>query len=213
MRPLITLTALILLSTLSTRLSAQTTISGSVKDSKGHPLHGASIAIKNSYDGATTDSTGAFRFVTTEKGPDTLTVSNIGYNPIQQPVTLNGTPVVLHLALKEQLSELKAVTITAGSFSAGDSKRGAVLSSLDVATTAGSNADITAALKTMLPWQIAHVEDARRELGEDWWAYGFAANRPVLETFLRYHHEQGLSPRKLGIDALFAPEALESFTI
>ena len=57
--------------------------------------------------------------------------------------------MVLHLALKEQLSELKAVTITAGSFSAGDSKRGAVLSSLDVATTAGSNADITAALKTL----------------------------------------------------------------
>jgi vitamin B12 transporter len=51
--------------------------------------------------------------------------------------------------LKEQLSELKAVTITAGSFTAGDAKRGAVLSSLDVATTAGSNADITAALKTL----------------------------------------------------------------
>jgi 4,5-dihydroxyphthalate decarboxylase len=72
---------------------------------------------------------------------------------------------------------------------------------------------ITAALKTMLPWQIAHVEDARRELGEDWWAYGFAANRPVLETFLRYHHEQGLSKRRLAPEELFAPEALESFSI
>jgi len=39
--------------------------------------------------------------------------------------------------------------VTAGSFAAGDSKRAAVLSSLDVATTAGSNADITAALKTL----------------------------------------------------------------
>ncbi|HUB59897.1 MAG TPA: TonB-dependent receptor [Puia sp.] len=146
MRPLIILTAIILL---SGRLSAQTKVSGTIRDNKGHPLHGASIAIKNSYDGATTDSTGAFRFVTTEKGADTLTVTNIGYNPIEQLITLNGTPVVLHLALKEQLSELKAVTITAGSFSAGDSKRGAVMSSLDIATTAGSNADITAALKTL----------------------------------------------------------------
>src|SRR5580658_4630558 len=146
MRPLFILTALILL---SARLIAQTQVSGTVKDNKGHPLHGASIAIKNSYDGATTDSSGAFHFITTEKGTDTLTVSNIGYNPVEQLVSLNGTPVVLHLALKEQLSELKAVTITAGSFSAGDSKRGAVLSSLDVATTAGSNADITAALKTL----------------------------------------------------------------
>ena len=51
--------------------------------------------------------------------------------------------------LKEKLDELKAVMVTAGSFAAGDSKRAAVLSSIDVATTAGSNADITAALKTL----------------------------------------------------------------
>jgi 4,5-dihydroxyphthalate decarboxylase len=72
---------------------------------------------------------------------------------------------------------------------------------------------ITAALKTMLPWQTAHVEEARRELGEDWWAYGFEPNRHVLETFLRYHHEQGLSKRRLAPEELFAPEALESFRI
>jgi len=130
-------------------LRAQTVVSGTVRDSKGHPLHGASVAIKNSYDGATTDSTGTFRFTTTEKGADTLTISNIGYNTVDRPITLNGASLVLHITLKEQLSELRAVTITAGSFSAGDSKRGAVLSSIDVATTAGSNADITAALKTL----------------------------------------------------------------
>lgn len=71
----------------------------------------------------------------------------------------------------------------------------------------------TAALKAMLPWLNAHVEDTRREMGEDWWPYGLAPNRHVLETFLRYHHEQGLSARRLSIDALFAPEALESFVI
>jgi 4,5-dihydroxyphthalate decarboxylase len=72
---------------------------------------------------------------------------------------------------------------------------------------------ITAALKTMLPWQIAHVEEARRELGEDWWAYGLEPNRHVLDTFLRYHHEQGLSQRRLTPDELFAPETLEGFKI
>ena len=71
----------------------------------------------------------------------------------------------------------------------------------------------TAAPKTMLPWLATHVEDAKRELGDDWWPYGFAANRHVLETFLRYHHEQGLSPRLLAPEALFAPETLESFVI
>jgi 4,5-dihydroxyphthalate decarboxylase len=71
----------------------------------------------------------------------------------------------------------------------------------------------TAALKTMLPWLTAHVEDARREMGEDWWAYGFDKNIKVLDTFTRYHHEQGLSPRKLDPRELFAPEALEAFKI
>ncbi len=71
----------------------------------------------------------------------------------------------------------------------------------------------TAALSAMLPWLLAHVEETRREMGEDWWPYGFAANRHALETFLRYHHEQGLSPRLLAPEQLFAPETLESFVI
>lgn len=71
----------------------------------------------------------------------------------------------------------------------------------------------THTLATMLPWQVAHVEDARRELGEDWWPYGVAPNRHVLETFLRYHHEQGLSKRRFGPDELFAPETLEAFKV
>jgi 4,5-dihydroxyphthalate decarboxylase len=72
---------------------------------------------------------------------------------------------------------------------------------------------ITAALKTMLPWQIAAVEEAERTLGADWWSYGYQANRHVLDTFLRYHHEQGLSARRLRPEELFAPETLEEFRI
>jgi 4,5-dihydroxyphthalate decarboxylase len=70
-----------------------------------------------------------------------------------------------------------------------------------------------AALKTMLPWQVAHVADVRRRLGDDWWPYGLDANRRVLETFLRYHHAQGLSHRCLTPEELFAPETLETFKI
>ena len=149
MREMKTPTILTSLLLITTWLQAQTTISGTVKDSKGHPVRGASITIKDSYDGATVDSLGNFHFQTSDNGTKTLITSNIGYNTVEQPITLGGTPVTLHVVLKEALSELKAVTITAGSFTAGDAKRGAVLSSLDVATTAGSNADITAALKTL----------------------------------------------------------------
>jgi len=72
---------------------------------------------------------------------------------------------------------------------------------------------VTAALKTMLPWLTSHVEDTRRLMGDDFWSYGFEANRNALATFLRYHHEQGLSKRLLTPEELFAPEAMESFRI
>jgi 4,5-dihydroxyphthalate decarboxylase len=72
---------------------------------------------------------------------------------------------------------------------------------------------MTAALKASLPWLTAHVEEARALMGDDFWPYGFEKNRKTLETFLRYHHEQGLSKRLLKPEQLFASEAMESFKI
>ena len=51
--------------------------------------------------------------------------------------------------MKEEINELKAVVITAGSFEASDRKKGTVLSTLDILTTASANADVTAAIKTL----------------------------------------------------------------
>ena len=73
--------------------------------------------------------------------------------------------------------------------------------------------DQTAALPAMVPWLTAHLEEARREMGEDWWPYGIEPNRKVLETFLRYHHEQGLSKRRFAPEELFARETLTSFKV
>ena len=134
---------------LHTMAYSQTNISGKVKDTKGHPIAGASVTLKNSYDGATSDSLGQYNFNTAEKGTQTLLITSVGYKSVEQSVELHESHLHVDIALKEEQSELKAVTITAGSFEASDNKRGAVLSSIDVATTAGSNADITAALKTL----------------------------------------------------------------
>lgn len=71
----------------------------------------------------------------------------------------------------------------------------------------------TSALRVMLPWQIQHLAEARALLGEDFWSYGLDANRDTLATFLRYHHDQGLSRRALTPDDLFAPESTESAVI
>jgi len=71
----------------------------------------------------------------------------------------------------------------------------------------------TAALKSMLPWLTHHVEETEELMGRDFWPYGFEPNIDALSTFLRYHHEQGLSKRLLTPKDLFAPESLESFKI
>jgi 4,5-dihydroxyphthalate decarboxylase len=71
----------------------------------------------------------------------------------------------------------------------------------------------SSALRFMLPWLIPGLEEARTLLGEDYWSYGLEANRHVLETFLRYHSQQGLSRRQYAPEELFAPEATEAFVI
>ena len=72
---------------------------------------------------------------------------------------------------------------------------------------------VSASLKTMLPWQIAAVEDTIATMGKEWWPYGIDRNRHVIETFTRYHHEQGLSPRQLTVEDMFAPETFSEFRI
>ena len=59
-----------------------------------------------------------------------------------------------------------------------------------------------------MPWMTAHVAEVQRLLGGDWWPYGLAANRKVLDTFLGYHFEQGLSKRRYSPEELFLPETI-----
>ena len=51
--------------------------------------------------------------------------------------------------------------------------------------------------------------EARKALATPLIRHGIAANRKVLETTAQYSHEQGLTPRLVGIDELFAPSVME----
>src|SRR5436190_13839454 len=144
----ILLFAISIISTL--QLCSQVTIQGKIKDNKGKPVAGASVSIKDTYDGAIADSLGNYKFTTTEKGEQVFTVTNIGYRSYEQKITIGSALISIDVTIKEELSELKAVTVISGSFAAGDTKRAAtVLNAIDVATVGGGNADITAAIKTL----------------------------------------------------------------
>ena len=71
----------------------------------------------------------------------------------------------------------------------------------------------TSATKCTLPFVEEELKAARELMGDDFWSYGLAPNRTVLETFLRHHHAQGLSARLLKPEELFHPSTHESFTI
>ena len=71
----------------------------------------------------------------------------------------------------------------------------------------------TAAFVYMLPWMNEDIESARALMGDDWWPYGLDANRKTLETFLRYMTAQGIAPRPLNAEELFAPETVDTVKI
>src|SRR2546421_5452849 len=144
---------------LGTLTNAQTMISGRVKDNKGKAVAGASVSLKDTYDGGTSDSSGFYKFRTTEKGEHTVLVTSIGYKLAEQKVDLSQATLHLDLILKEEPNELKAVVVSAGTFEASDTKRTTVLSPIDIVTTASANADVTAAIKTLPgPQQIGEQE-------------------------------------------------------
>jgi len=47
-------------------------------------------------------------------------------------------------------------------------------------------------------------------LGDDPFPYGIKANKAMLDTIAGYSHEQGLTPRKMNVEELFARETLDS---
>jgi 4,5-dihydroxyphthalate decarboxylase len=71
----------------------------------------------------------------------------------------------------------------------------------------------TAAAKATLPFVEDQVAAARKLMGEDYWPYGLAPNRRVIETFLQHHRRQGLSTGALTADDLFHPTTWESSKI
>lgn len=128
---------------------AQTKISGIVISTNGQQIAGANISIARTYDGSSTDTAGRFSFVTSEQGRQLLKFSAVGHKPDSLWIELKGKTLSLELTLKEMVNDLNQVTISAGTLETGDYKKGAVLSSLDIATTAGAVADIVAALQTL----------------------------------------------------------------
>lgn len=86
---------------------AQTTVSGSVKDSKNEPIPGANIKVEGESTGTISDGDGKFTLSTSKKPPFTLEISSIGFGTQKVSVTSNNQNVTAVLADEEtQLDEI-----------------------------------------------------------------------------------------------------------
>jgi len=151
------LTTLLIL--LSFNAIAQTTINGTVTNTKGVPIEGANVYLEGTYDGATTDKFGKFSFKTIEKGSQNLLVSYVSYETFAMYGDVSFMKD-LKVELRDDVNALDAVVLSAGTFEAGDNSKVTVLKPLDVVTTASALGDFVGALQT-LPGTTTVAEDGR----------------------------------------------------
>jgi 4,5-dihydroxyphthalate decarboxylase len=71
----------------------------------------------------------------------------------------------------------------------------------------------TSATKVTMPFVEDTLTRAHSFMGPDIWTYGATQNAHVLEAFVRQHHQQGLSARQVGLEELFHPATMESYSL
>ena len=90
---------------------AQTSISGSVKDSKDQPVPGANVKISGDNSSTITDSEGKFILSTTKKPPFDIEVSSVGFGAKKVSVTANNQKVTA--VLTDEETKLDEIVVSA----------------------------------------------------------------------------------------------------
>lgn len=103
----ITVCLLAILLNCSVALAQTLNVTGVVKDSKGEPLIGVSVKVKDKALGGTTNIDGQFSFKADKN--DVLSVSYIGFETIE--VSLAGAKMPLNIVLKESSKQLADVVV------------------------------------------------------------------------------------------------------
>ena len=135
---------------LSTISFSQTKISGKVLDEKKKGLPGVNVLIKGSYGGSTSKEDGSFEFETEVEGPQVLVFQLMGFKSIEIAIHCEGNAIQIpDQILVEAITEMNAVTISAGAMEASDEKKSVILRPIDIVTTPSAMGDIVGAFQTL----------------------------------------------------------------
>ena len=64
-----------------------------------------------------------------------------------------------------------------------------------------------------VPWLTSYALRMQQVFGGDLFPYGIEPNRPTLELFLRYAHEQGIAHRLAKPEEIFPPGIMASVKV
>ena len=110
---LLGLLLLLLLQTLATAALAQTTqLTGRVVDKSGAGLPGATVVVKGTTNGTTTDERGGFTLKNVEPGAVALTISFVGYTTRQVAVLASQRGKLLEVNLDSDSKQIDEVVVT-----------------------------------------------------------------------------------------------------
>ncbi len=103
-------------------------------------------------------------------------------------------PIMHTLVMREELYQ-EILWIAASLYAACDGAKG----------WAAERLSYSGAMMVMTPWLYDDLEEVDEVFGGDAWPYGLTANRPQLETFLRYLGEDGFIENSPPLEELFLP--------
>jgi len=90
---------------------SQTSITGSVKDSKNEPIPGANVKVVGDTAGAVTDGSGNFTLSTTKKPPFDIEVTSIGFGTKKVAISSDNQSVII--VLSDEENKLDEIVISA----------------------------------------------------------------------------------------------------
>jgi vitamin B12 transporter len=133
------------------KIASQTKITGIATYNQVNPLTDVELIIDGTYDGAKTNSKGAFEIETFETGSKLLIAQKNGYQDVMIPIELGSADkktMKIEIIFTIKVSKLREITVQAPIFASTDKNRATPLKPLDILTTA-TDGNITSALKSL----------------------------------------------------------------
>jgi vitamin B12 transporter len=123
-------------------------IFGKITGENAKPLYGANVVIEGTIDGATTDSTGYYKFETSKTGSRRFIFTALEYKEVTKQLDVEaGRSYELNVQLSKSEVVTDEILVTASSYTSGEQSK-VTLTPLEIVRIPGADADLYRAITT-----------------------------------------------------------------